>query len=366
MTRLGAGYARLWTASTTSNLGDGLIQVGAPLVAVQLTREPLLVAGVQMAATLPWLLLALTVGAIADRRGRRNLMVGAALFRAGILAGVGIAVASGHLSLPLIYVAVLAIGIGEVLFDTSSQSLVPDLVERDHLGRANGRLIGAQVVMNNFVGAPLAGLLVGIAAATVFLGPAVLYLAAALILAGLPCRYVPPERPPATLRADIAEGLRYLRGEPTLTGIAGIAAFMNLANTAYFSVFVLFVVGPGSMMGLDAFAYGLLATGVAAGSVAGSLIASRLEARVGPRRTMLGGLLLVSLAMLIPVVTAHPIPIAAMTLVIGAGGIVVNVQLTAIALFQRHIRDEVLRADLPDDPAPDTRITVTAQADERP
>jgi MFS family permease len=416
VTRLGTAYTRLWTASTTSNLGDGLVQVGAPLVAVQLTREPVLVAGVQMSATLPWLFLALHVGAIADRRGRRNLMVGAALFRSAILVAVGVTIALGHLSLPLIYLAVLAFGIGEVLFDTSSQSLVPDLVEREQLGPANGRLIGAQVVMNNFVGAPLAGLLVGVAAASVFLGPAVLYLAAALILLGLPGRYVPPERPPATLRADIAEGVRYLRGQPTLKSIAGIGAFMNLANTAYFSVFVLFVVGPESPMGLNEFAFGLLATGLAAGSVTGSFIAPRLEARIGPRWTILGGLLTLSLSMLTPVVTANPIPIAVMALVIGASGIVVNVtsvssrqrmvpaallgrvnsafrlvavgmmplgaalgglitssfglrvlfasavtvQLLAITLFQRRIRDDVLRADPQSDP--DAEVGAVAEA----
>jgi MFS family permease len=420
VTRLGSAYTRLWTASTTSNLGDGLIQVGAPLVAVQLTREPVLVAGVQMAATLPWLFLALYVGAIADRRDRRTLMVGAAVFRASIIAAVGITIAFGHLSLLLIYLAVLAFGIGEVFFDTSSQSLVPDLVERDQLGRANGRLIGAQVVMNNFVGAPLAGLLVGVGAASVFLGPAALYLVAAAILLALTGRYVPPDRPPATLRSDITEGLVYLRGQPTLKSIAGTGAFMNLSNTAYFSVFVLFVVGADSPMGLNEVAFGLLATALAAGSVLGSLLAPRIEARIGPRRTILGGLVTLSLSMLTPVVTAHPLPIAAMALVIGASGIVVNVasvssrqrmvpaqllgrvnaafrlvvvgmmplgaalgglitssfglrvlfasavgvQLAAIVLFQRHIRDEVLRADPVTGPAPGTDDPATVSADE--
>lgn len=325
MTRLGAAYGRLWTASTTSNLGDGLLQVGAPLVAIQLTREPLLVSGVQLVATLPWLLLALHVGALADRRGRRTLMVSAALMRASVLLVVGTAVAFGWLSLPLLYLAVLAFGIGEVVFDTTSQSLVPELVDREHLAPANGRLIGAQIVMNNFIGAPLAGLLVGIATASIFLGPAVLYLAAALVLLGLPGRYVPPARPPASLRSDIGEGLRYLRTQPALLGIAGTGAFMNLANTAYFSVFVLFVVGPGSPMGLSEFAFGLLATALAAGSVIGSLVAGKIEASLGPRRAIIGGLLVSSMMMLIPVMTANPVPIAAMALVLGFSSVVTNV-----------------------------------------
>jgi MFS family permease len=325
MTPLGSAYDRLWAASTTSNLGDGIVLVGAPLLVVQITREPAAVAGVQFAATLPWLLLALHVGAIADRRDRRRLMTAAALLRAAVLLGVGVAVALGWLSLPLLYLAVLAFGIGEVAFDTTSQSLVPDLVDHEQLGVANGRLIGAQTVMTNFVGAPLAGILATLAAASILLGPAVLYLAAALLLTRLPGRYLPLERPPAKLRRDIAEGLRYLRGQRALRSIAGIAGINNLASTAYFSVFVLFVVGEESPMGLPSIAYGVLGAALAAGSVAGSLLACRVEALLGPRRALLGGMLSLSALMLLPVITADVVVIAAMAVVLGLLGIVVNV-----------------------------------------
>ncbi len=338
--RLGPVYTRLWTAAATSNLGDGVLLVGAPLLAVQVTREPILVSGVQFAATLPWLLLALHVGAIADRRGRRALLQTAALLRATVLLGVGLAVAAGWLSLPLLYLAVLAFGVGEVVYDTTSQSVVPDLVPTEQLGPANGRLIGAQVVMNNFVGAPLAGLLVGISAASILLGPALLYLAAALLLLRLPGPYVPAARPPATLRTDIAEGLAYLRRQPALLAIGGIGAAMNLANTAYFSVFVLFVVGEDSYMGLDELAFGLLATALAAGSVLGSLLAGRIEARLGPRRALLIGLATTSLMMLVPVLTAAPLAVAAMALVLGFASIVANV--TSVSSRQRIVPSNLL------------------------
>ncbi len=325
MTQLGPSYRRLWSASTSSNLGDGILMVGAPLVVVQITREPTWVAGVQVAATLPWLLLALHVGALADRRDRRWLMVTAALLRAGALLAVGTAAAIGWLPLPALYLAVLAFGIGEVLFDTTSQSLVPDLVTPEQLGTANGRLIGAQTVMNNFVGAPLAGILVTVATASVFLGPAVLYLAAALLLVRLPGNHRPAERPPAKLRQDIAEGLRYLRDQRALRSIAGIAGIFNLANTAYFSVFVLFAVGEGSAMGLPPAAYGLLGATVAAGSILGSLLAGRIEDRLGPRRALLGGMLTVSTLMVVPVVTANVAVIGGMAATLGLVSVVVNV-----------------------------------------
>ena len=340
MTSLGIPYDRLWMASTMSNLGDGVVLLGAPLVAIQATRDPSLVAGVQVAITLPALLLTLQVGALADRRGRRGLMIAASLLRAGVLLGMGVAAWMDALPLPLLYTALLVFGVGEVLFDTTSQSLIPDLVGHADLGVANGRLIGAQTVMNNFVGAPLAGVLVGVATASVFLGPAVIYGACALMLTRLPERYQPPVRPPARMRSDIAEGLRHLRDQPALRSIAGIVGISNLANMAYSSVFVLFVVGEASPMGLPEVAYGALAAMLALGSVAGSLVAGRIEARFGPRRTLLGGLVAAATLMFVPVLTARVAAVAAVAVGLGATSIVVSV--VSVSSRQRIIPSALL------------------------
>jgi hypothetical protein len=56
---LGRSYWKLWTATTISNLGDGVRFAALPLLAVTLTRDPVLVAGTIFASQLPWLLFAL-------------------------------------------------------------------------------------------------------------------------------------------------------------------------------------------------------------------------------------------------------------------------------------------------------------------
>lgn len=316
---------RLLVAATSSNLGDGLLLVGLPLVVIQLTREPVLVAGINAAFSLPWLLLALQAGALADRRSRRSLLVHAALWRGSLLALVGLAALVGTVPLAGLYLVVFLLGSGEVVFDTTSQSLLPDLVDREHLGRANGWLLGAQTVMNNFVGAPLAGLLVGLLGATMVLAPAGLYLVAGAVLVGLPGAYRPPARPPARMRTDIAEGLRTLWQHPTLRALGLLGGVLNLTNAGYFAVLVLFIVGPTSPMGLTEVGYGLLAAVLAAGSVAGSLTAGWLEERLGPRRTALGGVALTSAAMLVPVLTASLVAVIGMALVLGFASVLVNV-----------------------------------------
>ncbi len=79
---LGRPFAFLWSSTALSNLADGVLKVGAPLLAVSMTRSPTLVSLVGAAATLPWLLLALPAGAVADRADRRRIMAGAGAVRA--------------------------------------------------------------------------------------------------------------------------------------------------------------------------------------------------------------------------------------------------------------------------------------------
>src|SRR5215218_7187400 len=82
-------------SSTASNLADGLFQVALPLLAVELTRSPSLVAAITFSLTLPWLLFALPVGALVDRQDCRRVMVAANLLRAAVLGVLTSAVALG-------------------------------------------------------------------------------------------------------------------------------------------------------------------------------------------------------------------------------------------------------------------------------
>lgn len=46
---MGAGFWRLWSSPLLTNLGDGVRAAAFPLLAAELTRDPLMVAGVAMA-----------------------------------------------------------------------------------------------------------------------------------------------------------------------------------------------------------------------------------------------------------------------------------------------------------------------------
>ncbi|GAB3520952.1 MFS transporter [Arthrobacter monumenti] len=284
--RLGAPYWRLWGASGLSNLADGILKVALPLVAIQFTQSPSLIAGLAFALTLPWLVFALPAGALADRFDRRRIMLGANALRAVMLGLLVAAVVVDLGSIWVLYAVALGMGIAETLYDTSAQSILPQLVDRNQLSRANGRLYAAELTANQFVGPPLGGLLAAVGAAAAFATPAGLWVCALGVLLLVRGNFRIARDEPTTMRADIVEGVRFLAGHRILRTMAVMTGGFNFASTAAFAVLVLFAVGPTSAMGLSEAAFGILLTTTAAGSLVGSFVAERVEQRLGRSRSL--------------------------------------------------------------------------------
>jgi MFS family permease len=336
---LGANYQRLWTASGFSNLADGVFQVSLPLLALRLTRSPAAVAGVALAARLPWLLFALHAGALADRLDRKRTMVNVDIARVVLIGGLGMVVALEHEQLWLLYVIAFLLGIGETLFDTAAQSVMPVIVEPDELSRANGRLYAVEMIMNQFVGPPLGGILAGVAIAAAFLGSAGAYALAAVALVAM-VGHFRPERsgPPTRLRTDIAEGVRYLTRHRLLRTLAFMVGVMNLSSTAAFAVFPLFAVDPGPM-GLSEAGFGILLTTMAVGSLAGTWIAPRLERRWGRARTLLVTVIGSAAFTAAPLLT-EPVLVALGFVV--AGMTIIAWNIITVSLRQRIVPDALM------------------------
>ena len=112
---LGPNYWRLWTASVVSNFGDGTSAVAYPWLATTLTRNPVLIAGVGVATSLPWLVFSLPAGVFVDRSDRRRLMAACNIVRCLLSAIVAVTVLLDVMTLPLLYATALLLGVAEVL-----------------------------------------------------------------------------------------------------------------------------------------------------------------------------------------------------------------------------------------------------------
>lgn len=322
---LGPNYRKLWTASAVSNVGDGITSAAFPLLAASLTRDPTTIAGIAAAARLPWLVFSLVGGALVDRSDRRVLMGAVDLFRGGLMVLLGLAVVGGWATIPFLYALAIAFGFAEVLFDNASQSVMPAVVAHESLERANARIYAAEIVANSFAGPPLGGLLFAAAASVPFLVDGGSFFAAALLvlaMRGATFRAERPEGPRRTLRAEIAEGLRWLWGHPLLRPMALILGMLNLAGNAALSLAVLFAL---EILGLDEIGFGLLLTAGAAGSLAGTALASRLSRRFGPGRTILATVVVMTATMAAAGATSDPYLFGVMSALFAAAGIVWNV-----------------------------------------
>jgi MFS family permease len=338
---LGRNFAKAMVASGFANLADGVLWVALPLLAVQLTRSPLLVAGVTVAARLPWLL-APVAGALADRLDRRQSMLRVNLVRTVLLGGLALAVAVDLATLAMVYVVAVLLGIAETLFDTSAQSLLPALVSREDLTRANSRLFAVELVANTFIGPPLGGLLAAAGLAVAIGLPSAAYLVGAGCLALIVGGFRAAGAGPAgstRLRDEIAEGARFVWRHPVLRPLAIMLGVQNMAFSAVFSIFVLFAVAPGPM-GLSKAGYGILTATIGVGSLLGSWLAAATERRLGRVRTLVLSVVVNAAGLVVPVVTALAVPIGVSWLATGAAIVLWNV--VTVSLRQRITPDRLL------------------------
>lgn len=340
MQGLPANFWRLWASSAASNLADGLFFIALPLLAVQLTDSPILIAGLAIAGRLPWLVFVLVAGALADRLDRRQTMRNVQLFRVAVVGLLTALALAGGLSLPILYVAAFVLGVGETLFDTAAQSILPSIVSKERLSTANGRLYGVELVMNQFVGPPLGGVLIGLSVPLV-LGSSVVGYALAALGLSLMVGAFRPERsgPPTRLTADIAEGLRYLWGHRVLRTLAFMVGGANLAWTGTNAVFVLYAVRPGPM-GLSEPAFGLLLVTFAVGSLIGSFVAAPMERMFGRVPVLFASVVVTALGIATPAFTTSPFIIGAAFLLSGVFIVVWNV--ITVTLRQRIVPDHLL------------------------
>lgn len=327
---LGKDFRRLWLASGLSNLGDGVAMVALSLIAVRLTTSATLVAGVAVAVQLPQALATLPAGAIADRMDRRDLMIAANVGRAVAVALAAAVAIGGGLGLPALYAVALALGTASVIVDATAQSTVPMVVARERLSAGNGRLVGTQIAAQEFVGGPLAGLLVGLAVVLAFTAPALLYVAAAVVLLTMRGEYRPRRAESTRLGEDIAEGLRYLAGHRLLRTLAGMAALANLAGSGFFAIFVLFVVGGRAPMQLSEPAYGALLACLAAGAVVGALTAERAQRRLGRVRLLQATILGWTACFAVPAFSADVVVVAAALFLAGYVNMLANVIMVSL------------------------------------
>lgn len=335
---MGDGFGRVWLASTLSNLGDGVVLAALPLLGATYTSDPLLIGGLTVAAGVPWLGFSLIAGALVDRLDRRVVMVVVDLLRAGAVGMLGLAVTLGMDDLVWVYVAMVLLGIGETLFDTAAQTILPAVVGPGNLEAANGRLFAAQVVTNQFIGPPLGGFLFAAAVPGPLLLDAATFFVSSALLATIAGNFrVDRGETRTRLAGEIAEGLSYLWRQRIIRSLAIGAAVINFGAAGTASLSVLFAT---EELGLGPVGYGVLLGAGAAGSVLGSMSSAWVTSARGRGEALVLSIALIAVSLLVIGLAPTPVVAGVGFGLFGYGSDVWNV--IAVSHRQRAVPDRLL------------------------
>lgn len=275
-------FRALWTASLASNVGTWMHDASAAWLMTSLAPQPLMVSLMQTATSLPFFLLALPAGALADIVDRRRQLIVTQVWM--LCAAAALAVCTLlQLTGPWTLLALtFAIGLGSALNAPAWAATTPELVPGEQLPAAVA-LGSLSVNVARAVGPAFGGLLVAaLGTGWVFLLNATSFLGVVVVLVRwrreprAPSR-LPPEDVPGAMRA----GIRYVRHSvPFRAVLVRTAAFVVPAS----ALWALLPLLARRNLGLSATGYGLLLGCLGAGAIVGALVMPRLRARVSSDR----------------------------------------------------------------------------------
>ncbi|NLE71306.1 MAG: MFS transporter [Actinomycetales bacterium] len=278
-------FRQLWIGDALGQLGAQLTLIALPVYAVETLHATELEMGVLTAAeTIAFPAIGLLVGAWVDRMNKRRTLIVADVVRAAALAVVVVAGLTGHGSVPLLVGVAVVMSCATVFFDVAHQSYVPGLVGLEHIAEGNAKLQATQSVAIA-VGPGLGGQLLRVVTAPALVGVTVVtYLVSALFVGRI--RHdedLPPRAPDRSLRREIAEGLRFVVGQPLLRRIVATTGISNLFGSVTGALMVIYAL---RVLGLEEAGLGAVLSAGAVGGVVGALLADRVTRAVGEGRTI--------------------------------------------------------------------------------
>jgi hypothetical protein len=212
---------------------------------------------------------------------------------------------AGRAGIGLLLAVLFVVNTGEIVFRAAAQALLPSVVPRALLERANGWLGGGATLTQGMIAGPLGGLLFLVATTLPFAVNGLTYAVSALLIGAVGGTYrASADRGDAGdggdgratgspglrgIATDVVEGFRWLAGQRLLRTMAGLIGLLNITLTAAIAVLVLLA---RERLHLGSVGYGLLFTCMALGGLAGSVVGDRLIVRFTATWTIRIGLLI--------------------------------------------------------------------------
>ncbi len=330
-------FVLLWSGQFVSQMGDRLAMVAFPWLVYTQTGSTLSTGVVLAIYTLPYVLFGTAAGLVIDRFDKRRVMLAAELGRMTLVLLVPLVAAR---SLSGVFALSFAMASLTVLFDPAKLSLVPDIVPRERLLRANSLLATGETLTEVLGYAGAGFLLAGVSVATAFRLDAVTFLVSALTL--MLMSYTPPVRVAAqraarTFGQELREGFAYIRRHAGLFANTTLVVAVALGVGASYPLTFFLAV---RVLDGGTRAFGIFEAAIAVGYLSGSLVVASLAHRVRLGRAIIAGLVFMG-AGYVAVAAAGRIWIAA--LVFALVGIANAVALISIDTYVQQVVPEDIR-----------------------
>ncbi|HVO83724.1 MAG TPA: MFS transporter [Syntrophobacteria bacterium] len=297
-------FTVLWIATLVSNIGTWMQNAAAGWLMTGLSPDPLVVALVQVATSLPMFLFVLPAGALADTIDRRHLLLAVQIAAAVIIAILSLLVWAGRVTPFILLTFTFLAGSAAALISPAWQAIVPQLVPRQDLPAAVA-LNSAGFNASRAVGPALAGLIIAaMGLAAPFWLNAISYLGVIAALfwwhaPGSSIRHLPAERFGAAIRM----GLRHARHNPHLRATLIRASGFFLFASAYWALLPL--VARNQVAGGPEL-YGILLGVIGTGAVGGAFALPWLKSFMGADKLVAGGTIGTAVALLLFGLARHP------------------------------------------------------------
>jgi len=314
-------FLRYWRADAVSGLGTYVTLFALQaLVVLTLHGSATDVGWLNAARWLPYLAFGLVVGAIVDGRRRLPLMVSTDLLQAALLLTIPLLWWLGLLSLPALMVIVVGYGTASMINVAAAMSLLPRLVERQHLQSAHAHIDGADAVSAT-AGPAFGGLLVSaVGAPLAVLLDSLTYLYSALTLRRIEL-VEPAPRTGVTasgLLREVVDGVRWAYRD---SGLRTLAIWTHAWFFGHAIVGV--VLAPYVLRTLDltAFQFGMIGAAGGVGAFLGATVTTWVGRRLGTGRTIIVCHLITTLGVIAMVVAGQEMALAetVAVLVVGQG-----------------------------------------------
>ncbi|WP_405155375.1 MFS transporter [Paenibacillus sp. FSL K6-0108] len=343
--KIKSNYTKLFGAFSLTFLGDGLTLAAVPWLISNLTSDTLYASITMTALRLPWLLFSLPVGVLIDRYSRKHMLIGAGFTRMILLLGLTLCIWGGWISIPMLALFMFGIGLSRVVFDSTVQTIIPQLVDENKLEKANGQFTAGQLITSDILGVALGGFIITLHIVFPFAIDTVTAVIALLLLIALKGSFYPGNReaaekgtqPMKNWKQEMWSGIQYVYHDRFLRGLAILSVTITLMYSIILATQIFFV---RDVLQLDAFAFGILISIATIGSIVGSQAVAYMRKKWTTKQLIILSILYMGIIYGVVGLTTNAYAVGALYFCAAFFIIVYNV--TRSSILQRSVPNELL------------------------